>query len=48
MADQLGWTRKRFADARKILLERGYLRVVRAGGFRFPALFRLVAWGGQN
>jgi Bifunctional DNA primase/polymerase, N-terminal/Primase C terminal 1 (PriCT-1) len=48
MADQLGWTRKRFADARKFLLERGYLRVVRASGFRFPPLFRLVAWGGQN
>ena len=48
MADQLGWPRKRFAQARKLLLEHGYLRVVKAGGFRFPSLFRLVAWGGQN
>jgi hypothetical protein len=48
MAEQLGWTRKRFAVARNILLRRGLLGLVRVGGFRFPPLFRLVAWGGQN
>jgi hypothetical protein len=48
MAAQLGWTRKRLAQARTILLRRGLLQLVRMGGFRFPPLFRLVAWGGQN
>jgi bifunctional DNA primase/polymerase-like protein/primase-like protein len=48
MAAQLGWTRKRLAQARTALLRRGLLKLVRLGGFRFPPLFRLVAWGGQN
>ena len=48
MAAQLGWTRKRLSQARTALLRRGLLRLVRVGGFRFPPLFRLVAWGGQN
>jgi hypothetical protein len=48
MADQLGWSRKRFASARALLLKRGFLETVRPGGFRYPPLFRISAWGGRN
>jgi Bifunctional DNA primase/polymerase, N-terminal len=48
MAEQLVWPRKRFAAARALLLDRGFLELVRSGGYRFPPVFRLSAWGGRN
>jgi hypothetical protein len=47
MADQLGWTRKRFAAARTLLQTFGFIQLVVPASFRSPALYRLGAWGGQ-
>ena len=47
MADQLGWTRKRFAAARSLLQAFGFIQLVMPASFRSPALYRLGAWGGQ-
>jgi hypothetical protein len=40
LADTLGWTRKRMADARHRLIELGHLRPVRQAGRGNPALYR--------
>jgi hypothetical protein len=48
MADQLGWTRKRFAAARTLLKALGFIQLVTAASFRSPAVYRLGGWGGQN
>jgi hypothetical protein len=47
MADQLGWTRKRFAAARTLLQNLGFIQLVIPASFRSPAIYRLGAWGGQ-
>ena len=47
MADQLGWTRKRFASARTLLQVLGFIQMVAPASFRSPAIYRLGAWGGQ-
>lgn len=47
MADQLGWTRKRFAAARTLLQALGFIQMVTPANFRSPAIYRLGAWGGQ-
>ena len=47
MADQLGWTRKRFAATRTLLESLGFIRLVAPASFRSPALYCLAAWGGQ-
>jgi Bifunctional DNA primase/polymerase, N-terminal/Primase C terminal 1 (PriCT-1) len=47
MADQLGWTRKRFAAARVRLQRRGFIQLVMPASYRTPAVYRLGAWGGQ-
>ena len=47
MADQLGWTRKRFAAARTLLEALGFIQLVLRASFRSPALYCLSAWGGQ-
>ena len=47
MADRLGWTRKRFAAARRLLQAFGFIRLVMPASFRSPALYRLGSWGGQ-
>ena len=47
MADQLGWTRKRFAFARTLLQALGFVQMVAPASFRAPAFYRLGAWGGQ-
>jgi hypothetical protein len=47
MADQLGWTRKRFAAARALLQALGFIQLVTPASFRSPAVYRLGAWGGQ-
>jgi hypothetical protein len=47
MADQLGWTRKRLAAARALLLTLGFIRLVEPAGFRTPAVYRLGARGGR-
>ena len=47
MADQLGWTRKRFASARTLLQALGFVQMVAPASFRSPAFYRLGAWGGQ-
>lgn len=48
MASQLGWTRKRFAEARQLLQALGLIQLVAPASFRTPAVYRLGAWGGQN
>jgi hypothetical protein len=48
MADQLGWTRKRFAAARTLLERLEFIQMVAPASFRSPAIYRLGAWGGQN
>jgi hypothetical protein len=48
MADQLGWTRKRFAAARSLLEGLGFIQMVAPASFRSPAVYRLCGWGGQN
>jgi Bifunctional DNA primase/polymerase, N-terminal/Primase C terminal 1 (PriCT-1) len=48
MADQLGWTRKRFAAARTLLEACGLIQMITPASFRSPAVYRLGAWGGQN
>ena len=40
LAETLGWTRKRMADARRRLIELGHLHSVRQAGRGNPALFR--------
>ena len=47
MADQLGWSRKRFAAARTLLRSFGLIRLVAPASFRSPAVYRLGAWGGR-
>jgi hypothetical protein len=47
MASQLGWTRKRLASARLLLLTLGFIKLVAPAGFRSPAVYRLGAWGGR-
>jgi len=47
MADQLGWTRKRFAAARSLLQGLGFIRLVVPASFRSPAVYQLGAWGGR-
>jgi Bifunctional DNA primase/polymerase, N-terminal/Primase C terminal 1 (PriCT-1) len=42
LAETFGWTRKRLAEARRSLIEMGYLIVLRQAGQNTPALFR---WG---
>ena len=44
MADQLGWTRKRFAAARTLLERLGFIQMVAPASFRSPAVYRLGAW----
>ena len=48
MADQLGWTRKRFAAARTMLQVLGFIQLVKRASFRSPAIYRLGAWGGRD
>jgi hypothetical protein len=48
MADQLGWTRKRFAEARQLLQALGLIQLVAPAAYRTPAVYRLGAWGGRN
>jgi Bifunctional DNA primase/polymerase, N-terminal/Primase C terminal 1 (PriCT-1) len=48
MADQLGWTRKRFAAARALLQRRGFIQLVMPASYRTPAVYRLGAWDGQS
>jgi Bifunctional DNA primase/polymerase, N-terminal/Primase C terminal 1 (PriCT-1) len=48
MADQLSWSRKRFAAARTLLEHLGFIQMVAPASFRSPAIYRLCAWGGQN
>jgi hypothetical protein len=40
-----GWTLRRLQDARKTLVEEGYVELVRPGGFRSPATYRLCNEG---
>ena len=40
LADTFGWHRIRLANARRILIEHGYLKAVRQAGRGHPALFR--------
>jgi Bifunctional DNA primase/polymerase, N-terminal/Primase C terminal 1 (PriCT-1) len=47
MADQLGWSRKRFAATRTLLNRLGFIQLVAPASFRSPALYRLGAWGGR-
>ena len=47
MADQLGWTRKRFAEARSVLVLLGFIEEVIPAGYRSPAVFKFGARGGQ-
>ena len=48
MADQLGWSRKRFAAARTMLQALGFIQLVMRASFRSPASYRFGAWGGRN
>ena len=41
MADQLGWTRKRFAAAGSLLQALGFIQMVTPANFRSPAIYRL-------
>jgi hypothetical protein len=47
MADQLGWTRKRFAATRTRLQALGFIQLMMPASFRSPAVYRLGAWGGR-
>jgi hypothetical protein len=47
MADQLGWSRKRFASARTLLHTLGFIQLIAPASFRSPAVYRLGAWGGR-
>jgi hypothetical protein len=47
MADQLGWSRKRFAATRALLQTLGLIQLVAPASFRSPAIYRLGAWGGR-
>ena len=47
MADQLGWTRKRFAAARSPLQGLGFIQLVVPASFRSPAVYQLGACGGR-
>jgi Bifunctional DNA primase/polymerase, N-terminal/Primase C terminal 1 (PriCT-1) len=47
MADQLGWTRKRFAEARGVLVLLGLIEEVIPAGYRTPAVFKFGVRGGQ-
>jgi hypothetical protein len=47
MADQLGWSRKRFAAARTLLESFGFIQLVAPASFRSPPLYRLGAWDGR-
>jgi hypothetical protein len=47
MADQLGWSRKRFAATRMLLHTRGFIKLVMPASFRSPAIYRLGAWGSR-
>ena len=47
MADQLGWSRKRFAAARSFLESLGFIQLVAPASFRSPAVYRLGVWGGR-
>ena len=47
MADQLGWSRKRFAAARTLLKTVGFIQLVAPASFRSPGVYRLGAWGGR-
>jgi hypothetical protein len=47
MADQLGWSRKRFAATRTLLQGLGFIKLVVPASFRSPAVYRLGAWGGR-
>ena len=47
MADQLGWTRKRFAATRTLLETRGFIQLVAPASFRSPAVYRFAAWDGR-
>ena len=47
MAEQLGWTRKRFAAARILLQALGFIQLMIPASFRSPAIYRLSVWGGQ-
>ena len=47
MADQLGWSRKRFAATRALLESLGFIKLVAPANFQFPASYRLGAWGGR-
>ena len=42
LAETFGWSRLRLAEARRRLIELGYLRLLRQAGRGTPALFR---WG---
>jgi Bifunctional DNA primase/polymerase, N-terminal/Primase C terminal 1 (PriCT-1) len=47
MAGQLGWTRKRFAEARRILSLLGFIELVTPGGYRTAPVYKFGARGGQ-
>ena len=47
MAEQLGWSRERFAATRTFLETLGFIQLVLPASFRSPALYRLGAWGGR-
>ena len=47
MADQLGWSRKRFAATRALLRALGFIQLVVPASFRSPAVCRLGARGGR-
>jgi len=47
MADQLGWSRKRFAAARTLLESLSFIQLIAPASFRSPPLYRLCAWGGR-
>ena len=47
MADQLSWTRKRFAAARALLEMLGFIQLIAPASFRSPPVYRLNAWGGR-
>jgi hypothetical protein len=42
LAETFGWRRQRFAEAKRSLIDMGYLRVLRQAGQHNPALYR---WG---
>ena len=42
LAETFCWRRQRFAEAKRSLIEMGYLRVLRQAGQHTPALYR---WG---